>query len=457
MGRYRKSFGWGVFLSCWWVASLAYAQEDDESKKIGVFPVQATVTNLPKREVRRFSLRLSQKLAAAGAQLIRKYPLLGGTPPRAAAAVDLNALKQQDLTPIRQALSTGEAKLQEQAFDDAIKPLRDALQFSASKMRWAESYDLFTASLASLALAYLQIGRNDNGETLLKNLARLDPNPLPKMIQGSRPMRFRYKRAQGEIRSINKVSLKLTGTAGAEVFVNGVSRGKLPLEVADLYEGFNYVRVEAAGYIPEGMAVKLQAGMAAQQFDLKKAAAAAAPDPLQATKDLLTVQVQKEAWDTPAFSGAASKLCEEAGLDALVTGQISPMDESRHRFTPVRYDCKTRKLQVLAALPMQNELQDADEALAKIAPTLVKSPEAPKPRAVDREPPPQRRDGRVAVITRPPVPNPSTDRPVHQQWWFWTIIGAAVVGGGATAAYFLLQPPKMNFRATWDPNFGAGR
>ncbi len=456
MFRYIGSLGWGVFLACCVAVSSVSAQEDDESKKIGIFPIQATVTNLPKREVRRFSLRLSQKLAAAGARLIRKYPLLGGTPPRTAAPVDLNALKQKDLAPIRQALSAGEAKIQEQAFDDAIKPLRDALQLSAAQMRWAESYDLFTAALGSLALAYLQIGRNDNGEALLKNLARLDPNPLPKIIQGSRPMRFRYKRAQGEIRSVNKTSLKLTGTAGAEVFVNGTSRGKIPLEVSDLYEGFNYVRVEASGYIPEGMAVKLKAGVAGQNFDLKKAAPAAAADPLQGTKDLLTVQVQKEAWESPAFSGAASKLCEEAGLDALVTGQISPLDESRHRFTPVRYDCKTRKHKVLAAIPMQNELQDADEALAKIAPLLVKSPEPPKDRVVDRDPPPDRRD-KVAVITRPPVPQPGTARPVHQQWWFWTIIGVAVVGGGATAAYFLLQPPKMNFSATWDPNFGAGR
>ncbi|MCB9642960.1 MAG: hypothetical protein H6728_07780 [Myxococcales bacterium] len=455
MSRSLTSLGLGVlFVLCCGVSSVQ-AEDNEESPKIGIFPVQATVTNLPQREVRRFSMRLSQKLAAAGAQIIRKYPLIGGRPPTASAPVDLGALKQKDLGPVRTALQAGEAKLQAQDIEASIKPLRLALQTSTKHMRWPETYELFTSSLASLALAYLQIGRNDIGEALLKNLARLSPNPLPKAIQSSRPMRFRYKRASREVSSIKKTSLKLVGTSGADVYVNGSLRGKLPLEVSDLYEGYTYIRVTMSGHLPEGAVVQLKEGMAAQRFDLKTSAPVQRVAPMQATKDLLTVQVQKEAWDAPAFIGAARDVCEKAKLSALVTGLISPLDGSNHRFHSVRYDCRTQKVLILKPAPIQNELQDADTVLAKLAPQLVKPPEPPKARIDNTEPPPDERR-KVAVITRPPVPGAQT-KPVHQQWWFWTIIGVAVVGGGVTAAYFLLQPPKMNFSATWDPNFNSAQ
>ena len=295
--------------------------------------------------------------------------------------------------------------------------------------------------MASLALSYLQLGRNDIGESLLKNLARLAPNPLPETITRSRPLSFRYKRAVREVASGKRADLQLIGTSGAIVFVNGEQKGKLPLKVSDLQIGYHYVRVVASGYLPDGRAIKLTEGLPPQQFDLKPATPVQRMTPMQAASEKLRTQISQKRWDAAPFLGAARDICEDAGIAVLVTALIEAKDDNHHSLIPIRFDCRAQRAEILASIPIQTELQDGKDVLAKAVPLLF-----PPPKPVER---------RVAVlVTRPPVPSTPKATPVHQTWWFWTIIGVAVVGGGATAAYFLLQPPKMTFSASWNPNFG---
>jgi hypothetical protein len=187
--------------------------------------------------------------------------------------------------------------------------------------------------------------------------------------------------------------------AGAEVVVDGASRGAAPLEI-ELPYGRHVVRLQRFGRQPRAAFVEVAAGATATVTETL---------PMAEGEDLveqISVEVARGTFDSTS-TDALGVLARALGARAVMVVEPAP---PRVRARLFRDGAWAAEASADAAGPWDAMLARLERAaLGRTGRT---------PGEVEVEPP----------------------RPITSRWWFWTGVGAVVVGGVVTGIVLASQP-----------------
>ncbi len=426
-----------------------------KKKQIGIFPFQSVEQSLPPQELETLSNQFVAQLEQSGKyDIIKKYPLAGGLQPPSPKAI-WEEKRKVALIEINQILNQSAELVRAGDFERAIPLLKQGLKKAVQNMKWKKSFSALSRMCGLLALAYLQLGQNDEGEFLLKALAIIQPKPLPPEIKSNRIMLFRYKRMLRDIHSLGVGQLKIEGTSGASVLVDGKPKGTIPLTIQQLPKGIHYIQVYKKGYLPWGKALKISANFKTKIYLQQLAKPTLSP--LEKARRELITSLQLLNLNHKEFRQAALLICQKMNIETLISANIKKAN-IQYLITPVRINCRNGKYDIFEPMQLDGELLETEPPLRKMGKLLLEPP-----KKIVKRPPPKRR--RTIAITpprqrviQPPQrreeipPIQQTKKSLHEQWWFWTIVGTTVVGAGVATTVILLQPPKLNVTATWSTN-----
>ena len=434
------SVGLVLLLMC---ATNAYGKK----KQIGIFPFQSVERSLPKRELETLSNQFVSQLEQSGLhKIIKRYPLAGGLQPPTRTALWVEK-KRIALIAINQIMQQSVAFIKAGEFEKAIPPLKKGISKTVASIKWKESFPALTRMCGLLALSYLQLGRNDEGEFLLKALAVIAPKPLPPEIRKNRIMLFRYGRTRRDIKSIPRGSIHIDGTTGATVFMDGKNQGTIPITVKGLAQGIHYLQIQSKKHIPWGKALRIKAGTYKVKIYLQQIKQPKLSALEKARREMIT-SIQLLNLEHKDFHAATKVICEKMQIKTLLAGNLKKANR-QYLLTPIRINCATNKLSIFEPIQLDGELLETESKLRQMGVALL------APKKIEKRPPPRRH--LVAVINRkPPVRRGGTTpiphhkaTPIHKAWWFWTIVGVTVAGAGAATTIVLLQPPHVAVTATW--------
>lgn len=439
-----------VCLHLWEHTTTVWAQDAQKTPsqyKVGLFPFQSISRSLPKQELNNLSWQVVQQFEQTRIYpVVRKYPLTGGSAPSASQEQETEEQRQKKaMAPLYQQLNQVASLVQQANYDQAVPRIQQAIKLAQSLVKWSGSITTLARLRGLLALTYLKQGKNEEGESTLQELARMDPQPLPPEIEKNPIMRSLYRRAVQELTQGSKSRLQILGTPQGHVYVNGKNRGQIPVDLSDLPSGVHYVRVEKANHHNWGKAVLLTQTLSQLQVNLQ----AIPPRQISAQEQAagtVTTQLLLQQWDSVSLKDAVSSLCQDTGIQFLLAGLLKKVGDQHYLFTPISMDCQKTTVKLGEKLQLNTDLLDVDGPIYRAYLALLKA---------------QTQQQKVAVITperRPPVLPPTqppgttpTGSPVYQKWWFWTLITVGVAGAAAatTTVILLNQPPKISVKADW--------
>lgn len=429
------------------ISSTSWAQTP-----VGIFPFQSVERTFSSRDLHVLSRKVLLQFDQNDLyRVVRKYPLTGGKAP--VQTDPTLAEKRKKIRILNKFLGNAVKQMGNNAFERVIPLIKLGIKKAAASSKWPESFPILARMCGLWALAAFRLGRDDEGELLLKALARMNPKPAPPEIKANRQMAYRYKRALASTARQAKGSIKIIGTEGAVVYVDGKKAGKIPREIFGLPQGIHYVRVYKSGHFAWGSAMKVTANQSKTARVYLKAFPAPKRSNIDTAKDAVRTQVQLLELRNNAMKSASRKLCSHTQIQHLLTAQIKKKD-SQYLLTPIRVNCKNGDVLHGKPLPINENFIDAELPIYRSMIQLIrKKKSTPAPRRIVANPfPGGRKTGPRAVIARRRTPpNQVKKGGIHTQWWFWTLISVGVAGGAAagTAVYIMNQPTRIGTSATW--------
>ena len=437
-------FGW----LCWGVGE-SQAQESSKKPTVGLFPLQSVTRSLPQKELDSLSRGLLYQFRQNRPYpLSRKYPLVG-SPPKTAPAVNNVQKQEKQMKPLYQQLNLSVKLMQKGRYRLALPQLNKGIKMAKKLIKWKGSVKTLARLRGLLALAKLQLGNTEEGETVLQQLARMDPQPLPPELQKGGPLKRLYKRSQREVNRGPKVRLQVIGTSDSTVYINGRKRGKIPLDIGSLPKGVHYVRVEKDGHKTWSQAVLLSGAVTRKQVTLK-ANTVRQITPLDQAKSAVKTNILLLQLESRALRDAIPEICKATQINLLLGGHLKKVGDQYYLFTPIVMNCKSQKVKKGESIQLNTDLLDVDAPMYQAYIKLIKGQKKAQVATLIRRRPPPRRD-----ITRRPPPRRRdpivAGTPVHKTWWFWTLITVGVVGGAAAATTVVLlnQPPRITINSDW--------
>ncbi len=424
------------------------AQETSKKPILGLFPIQAISRSLPQRELQNLSNQILQQFRQNRPYPVsRRYPLVG-SPPKV-APVATSTLHAKMMKPLYQQLRLSAKLIQKGRFKLALPQLQKGISLAKKRVKWKNSIVILSRLRGLLALAHLQLGNNEEGETLLQEVARMDPKPVPPELQKNRILARLYKRAKMEVSRSPKVRLQVLGTSQATVYVDGRKRGQIPLDLNNIAKGVHYIRIEKSGHRSWGKSVLLAKPITRKQVNLKRIPPRQITPEEQAHSTIKT-QILLLQLQSTALRNALPTICRAGKINFLLGGHLQKVGKEYYLFTPIVMACKTQKVTKGEPIQLNTDLLDVDVPIYRSYLKLLKVKKKTTSVAIlpPRRPPPRR----GLPFRRPPPGTPPTGAaPAHKTWWFWTLITVGVVGGAAaaTTVYILNQPPRISVQANW--------
>ncbi len=162
--------------------------------------------------------------------------------------------KQINPTPRRDSGLLAEAKEHANKADELIKKLKfkpaaDELEKAIALFEGQHAYVDFgelTSAYLSLAVAYFRLSQDSDGERMLSQVIRLEPD---RKLDAERfpPVFLRiFDNLGGKLRGAPRGSIQVTGASGATVFLDGRELGKSPLQINDVIKGRHFLAVVPA-------------------------------------------------------------------------------------------------------------------------------------------------------------------------------------------------------------------
>lgn len=426
-----------------WVALMTAAGPTwaQSTSRIGIFPFQSVESSLPDRELRDLTRKVLRQFDQNDLyKVVQKYPLMGGKAP-SKKNPEL-ATRKREVRILNKFLGNAVKQMGANSFGAVIPLLKLGLSKAAAASRWPETFPILARMCGLWALASFRMGSVEEGELLLKVLARMNPNPLPPEVTANRQMKYRYQRALRSIQRRPKGSIKVIGTEGATIYVDGKKAGAIPHEISSLPRGIHYVRVYKEGHFSWGKALKVTPGQATTASAYLRALPTPKQTPADKARFEIKSHVQLLDLQSIRLRMAAQRLCRMTQIDHLLTAHLKKQGE-KYALTPIRVKCSDGNITYSPALMLDSSFIDAEMGIYRALIALIRN----KGRQQTK---------RLAVVRRPPpgggvTPKPGKALPVHQQWWFWTLITLGVAGGAAaaTTVVILNQPPRIGVAAKW--------
>jgi hypothetical protein len=380
-------------------------------------------------------------------------------------------------------LLQGRELVEQKKFNDAATTLQAAIQKYEEHFADLVDYDNMVDAHVQIAVAYFELGYDDNGEEALSTVASLRPNITVDKRLHSKKFTETLEKLHATFDSYRSGQLTVTSEpAGASVFVDGVRKGNTPVVISDLRKGSHYLQVRQQGFTT--FATKLRAPMG---DETEQVAATLAADAAVETQDVAGEFVSPEALVPYAETGnfganfkrAAKSFCERAYVGYLLYAYVS-RESDGFSLNLFLYDQTQGEIAALAPVTFDDQLTNAQMKLLEAEQTVMRGISAfPLSRIVQNPPPAVYRQA-FEVATAPvvvPAPTPTTgptagqpagvssvlgdypavegeaqgldvygtlpppqEKKITEEWWFWTaIVGGALVaaGAGVGAAYAL--------------------
>lgn len=430
------------------VASLSLsAVSADAARKpvVGVFPFQSAESSLSRRDLRSLSKQLVAQLEITGkVKLSRRYPMSGHN---RKVTPNQQTLKLKELRPLSIQLRQVATLIRTTKFEKALATAKKGIGRAEQLIHWNESFPILGRLLALGAIACLQLGQNDEAEELLKRLAILKMKKLPPEIQRNRIMRYRYKRAQRSIRSVQQGSIQVIGTPGASVYVDGRLRGKIPLALSGLPQGKHYIHITKQGFLTWGRVLNMKSANTRVRAYLTARVQATLNKPLaRATQELVTA-LQSGSVKNPNLKTSLRQICRSGNVEWFFTAGLKKASPRYYLLTPYRVRCSTLSVTSYEALQLATELLDTDSHIQRLA-RLMEI----KPGAVNNGATGNGKNKHLVSIGKDPDKKKPKVKGGNGGAVAGIVIGVIVVGAGAgAAAYFLLRDPRIKVTAKWSP------
>ena len=287
--------------------------------------------------------------------------------PKAAPVTD-EALIKAD-----KAVDEAKALFGKEKYMDATKAFSKAMGLYEKKLALLEDFDRYVDAQLGRALAYFLAGFDDNGEDelgrvlVVRPTLVLDKRRVPKAANDAlERLQMLYARAMAEPITIE------SGIEGpAQVFVDGVAKGKAPVTLDKLYRGTHWVRIVAEGYEPWADSFEAGAGVKAVKAKLKaiKKAAGATPTVVALTRDELIEAARTGAFGK-RFDQGAGAMCAKYGLAGIFITYVRPSPEG-HELAGFYFDAEAGKLAQVDPVQVDREFADLQVNTLTLAERLV--------------------------------------------------------------------------------------
>jgi TolB-like protein len=400
-----------------------------------------------------------------GGQLAIAEP--GAVPP--SGVVVAPPVAGQALKEAERLYGEGRARVQKQEFDEAVQLLASSLKKIEENLAEVSDYGLLADIHLWLGIAQFRAGNEAEGTAaltralVLRPALQLDPERYPPLF------RRIVEEARTRVQSGPKGRLRVDSTPpGCEVLLNGVVRGRTPVEIPDLPAGRHYLRISCAGYEPQALVREVPAGATvAASVQLVAAKTLAAPaDPMPP----LLARLRQGLIDGPTLH-AIREVAVQSAASFVIVGYVA-REAGAYGLRAYLFRAQDGRLVPLPAGRFDPELLNAVEQarlLARAAEkTVVTFPPPGAPLAAEEVAPRpsgqrpeirsaadlarvearlareelerlarEERERRLASLGRFDPTQDRTARPEppwYKKWWFWTIVGAVVVGGVTGAA-----------------------
>jgi hypothetical protein len=445
--------------------SVASAQAPRGSSVV-VVPFQSAQSEISSLMLDRITALVADELRREG-QFVLVEP--GAAPPAgvpAAPPVSAEALKEAE-----RLYGEGRARVQKQEFDEAVQLLGSSLKKIEESVAEVSDYGLLADIQLWLGIACFRAGNEADGTSalqralVLRPALQLDPERYPPLF------RRIVEEARTRVQSGPKGRLRIDSTPpGCEVLLNGVVRGRTPVELSNLPAGRHYVRISCAGYEPQAVVREVAAAVTAPiSFQLVAAKTFAPPaDPMppllarlrQGLVDGTTLlgirEVAVHSAADFALVGYFAKEAGEYGLRAYLfralDGRLVPLPGARfdpellNAVAQAKMVARAAEKTVVTFPPPGAPLGAAGEEatprwpggrpeirsaadLARVEARLARE-ELERLAREERE----RRLASLGQFDPERGRGAKPDTPFYKKWWFWTIVGAVLVGGATGAA-----------------------
>ena len=150
------------------------------------------------------------------------------------------------ITEARERVTKADDQIKKLKFKEATLELEKAVTILEGQHAFIDFKELTEAYL-NLAVAYIRLGQDSEGEKLLVNVARLDPDT--KLDTEKYPPVFvnTFEKMARKAKKGKRGVIQVEGAAGATVFLDGREVGKAPLKIKEVVKGTHYLRATAPG------------------------------------------------------------------------------------------------------------------------------------------------------------------------------------------------------------------
>ena len=435
----------------------AHAQPASKQPTLVVVPLQPAQSEIPALVVQRLSELVSGELKRG--TIVQVTNLASSTGGEDAGSVSMRAADQL--------YAEGREKYRKQDFEEAAKSFAKSLKLLEDNLAGVSDYGFFADVYLWNGLALFRAGNDTEATQALSRalLVRPDLQADPRKVDSPVFLGI-IEKLRKSMREKPRGSLVVTSVpAGCELLVNGVLRGRTPVDLRGVPAGWHNLRAYCPGYTPSAAAREVRPGESTQlDFTLQLARAASGapvgPDPLPPLLGRLrqgvvnndsTALAQEIAMRSLADFAVLGYFVRQSG-DYVLRAYVLRTQDSRLAPLPdARFD-----LELLAAG------QEAARFARSVEKGLVSMPAVEA--RVGRDPaalPGDTRELRTAgdlaraenLLAREEVERLAREErerrlglglaagggdavvtPVYKRWWFWTLLGAAVVGGAVGGA-----------------------
>lgn len=397
-----------------WAAEPA----DDDSPRVLLVPLQrdpATSSVVPGRvqEYLETILKMNRKLKILSFEDLRREPQ---PKPKRVEETD-PTLKKADkaLWDAKELVTKGKAK-------DAVKVFKNAMRLYEKRFDELADFDKYVDAALGVALSWFVAGYDDNGEDALARVISLRPDTVldkrrvpKKAVEALERLRLLYTKAE-----LGKIEVTASPD-GADVYLDGVLKGKSPVTLSGMYRGKHVVRVVEDGHEPWAKVVSASARDTKLKASLKAVATPAGEAPIKVVPESLIAYAKDGGYDR-AFNKLAEAVAAQHRLDTVVLTYIRKTDED-YQLAAFVYDRDAKELAGLDWIHIDHELATMqanllvleEQLLTAIAvfpsgkvvgkgkPAIYVAPPPKKPPVVAAAP---------AVLAKPVVPTKPIPAPV---------------------------------------------
>jgi len=431
-------------------ATSAFAQ--GKLPTLVVVPLQPAQSEIPALVVQRLSDLAVQELRKGGVvQLANVASSLGG------------GTEDPGIAAVRQAdklYAAGREQYRKQEYEEASKSFGRAVKLMEENLANVSDYGFFADVYLWSGLALFRAGNADDATLALERalLVRPDLQADPRKVDSPVFLGI-IEKLRKSLRERPRGSLIVATTpSGCELLVNGVLRGKTPVDLRGVPSGWHNLRAACPGHTPAAAAREVKPNQPTQvdftlQLARNAAGALTGPDPLppligRLRRGLVNNEsaalLQEVAMRSLADFAVVGYFLRESG-DYLLRGYLLRTQDSRLVPLPdARFD-----LELLTAGQEAGRFaRSVEKALVSMPPVELRAGKSPTGDGTTKE---IRTAGDLAraenLLAREEIERlareererrlglgmtdegPAADKPVYKKWWFWTVIGAAVVGG----------------------------